>query len=203
VKHRWITDRGLWLDSGADTLALTRTLQTAGPAEMEAVIPADGSLLVVLKSGMAPGAELLRLIDSKQFVPDTDISGRYHEVVVRYGGVAGPDLGRVAEEARLTVGQAIELHASAEYKVVFLGFQPGFAYLSGTPQQLWTERRATPRTRVPAGSLALGGGYTGLYPSVSPGGWQLIGQTKEWLFDPCRNPPARFALGDHVRFVPK
>lgn len=203
MKHRWITDRGLWLDSGEDTLALNRVLQAAGLEELEALVPGDGSLLVVLKPGMAPGRALLQLLNSVQFGKEHDTAGRCHDIPVIYGGEAGPDLGRVAEAAGLTVGQTIDLHAGAKYQVAFLGFQPGFAYLNGTPQQLQIDRRATPRMRVPAGSLALGGGYTGIYPGSHSGGWQLIGLTEEWLFDPYRNPPARFAPGDRVRFVPK
>ncbi len=166
-------------------------------------MPGDGSLLVVLKPGLGAGTTLLDLVSSVR--PDAELQthGRHHEIPVQYGGGAGPDLEQVAEAAGLTVAQAIELHAGAEYRVAFIGFQPGFAYLTGTPECLQTARRATPRARIPAGSLALGGAYTGIYPGTSPGGWQLIGHTREWLFDPRCQPPARFAPGDRVRFVPR
>jgi KipI family sensor histidine kinase inhibitor len=202
VKHRWITDRGLRLESGDATLALNRLLGEARPEEVEALVPGDGSLLVVLRRGMAPGPTLLHLINGA--IPDLEagVGGQHHEIAVRYGGEAGPDLAEVAEQAGLTPGQAIELHAGATYQVAFLGFQPGFAYLSGTPKQLQAGRRDSPRPRIPAGSVALGGGYTGIYPGASAGGWQLIGRTDVWLFDPGRTPPARFAPGDRIRFVP-
>ena len=203
VKHRWITDRGLWLDSGPATLELMQLLDQAGLPELDALVPGDGSLLVVLKPGVEPGQALFDLVDMPRSGVRPAGHGRHHDVPVQYGGEAGPDLERVAEAAGLTVSQAIELHAGAMYQVAFLGFQPGFAYLAGTPTQLQIARHTTPRPRVPAGSVALGGGYTGIYPGNGAGGWQLIGRTREWLFDPRRQPPARFAPGDQVRFVPR
>lgn len=203
MKHRWITDRGLWLDSGENTRALNCALEVARLEELEELVPGDGNLLVVLKPGLAPGKALLHILHSTQFELAKEIAVQRHDIPVIYGGEAGLDLDRVAEAAGLTVEQTIELHAGVEYQVAFLGFQPGFAYLNGTPMELQIDRKATPRMRIPAGSLALGGRYTGIYPGVSPGGWHLIGRTEEWLFDPYRNPPTRFLPGDRVRFVPK
>jgi KipI family sensor histidine kinase inhibitor len=203
VKHRWVTDRGLWLESGEGTLALMRVLEDAAFKEVEALVPGDNNLLVVMKPGLAPGEGLMNILDHMPFSSGREDSGQTHEIPVAYGGESGPDLQAVAEAAGITVRQAIELHAGAEYRVLFLGFQPGFAYLEGTPKDLHAERKATPRLRIPAGSVALGSGYTGIYPGESPGGWHLIGRTGEWLFDPSRCPPARFAPGDRVRFVPK
>jgi len=203
VKHCWVTDRGLWLDSGERTLALHSALEAAGLEEVEALVPGDGNLLVVLKPGLAPGKALRHMLKSEPSEPATEIAYQRHDIPVIYGGEAGPDLEKVAEAAGLPARQAIELHAGVEYQVAFLGFLPGFAYLNGTPLELQMDRRATPRTRVPGGSLAIGGKYTGIYPGVSPGGWHLIGRTEEWLFDLRRTPPARFAPGDRVRFLPK
>jgi 5-oxoprolinase (ATP-hydrolysing) subunit B len=203
VKHRWVTDRGLWLESGACTLGLTQEMEAANLPEVEALVPGDGSLLVVLKPGLGAGPALLDMLNKVQPGAGLEIHGRHHEIPVQYGGEAGPDLEQVAEAAGLTVAQAIERHAGAEYRVAFIGFQPGFAYLTGTPECLQMARRATPRMRIPAGSVALGGTYTGIYPGLSPGGWQIIGRTREWLFDPRRQPPARFGPGDRVRFVPR
>jgi KipI family sensor histidine kinase inhibitor len=143
------------------------------------------------------------VINNVQFGAVPQIHGRHHEIAVQYGGEAGPDLGRVAEAAGLTTRQAIELHAGVEYRVAFIGFQPGFAYMIGTPEPLQVARRHTPRAQVPSGSVALGGAYTGIYPGKSAGGWELIGRTADWLFDPWREPPARFAPGDQIRFVPR
>ncbi|HYP68843.1 MAG TPA: 5-oxoprolinase subunit PxpB [Thiobacillaceae bacterium] len=203
MKHRWITDRGLWLESRACTLGLKQKIEAAALPEVEAVVPGDGSLLVVLQPGQGAGPVLLDLINKAQPDASLEVLGRHHEIPVIYGGDAGPDLERVADAAGLTTSQAVELHAGAQYRVAFLGFQPGFAYLAGTPTPLQTARRSAPRARVPAGSVALGGMYTGIYPGTSPGGWLLIGRTREWVFDPLRKPPARFTPGDHVRFVPR
>ncbi len=92
-------------------------------------------------------------------------------------------------------------HTAVDYLVAFLGFTPGFPYLVGLDPALHVPRRATPRTRVPAGSVGLAGSQTGVYPTASPGGWQLIGRTEAVLFDPDRDPPALLAPGDRLRFV--
>lgn len=115
----------------------------------------------------------------------------------------GPDLSFVAEHAGLTVDEAVSLHGARLYTVGFLGFAPGFAYLVGGDPRLQAPRRSEPRTRVPAGSVAVGGPYSGIYPREGPGGWQLIGRTKFVPFDPARASPAAFAPGDRVRFVPE
>jgi inhibitor of KinA len=129
-------------------------------------------------------------------------SGDPIEIHVRYGGDAGPDLVEVAERSGLRPADVIELHASARYTVLFLGFAPGFAYLGGVPEPLVTPRRATPRERVPAGSVAIAGEHSAVYPLSMPGGWNLIGRTDAVLFDPAADPPARLRPGASVRFVP-
>jgi KipI family sensor histidine kinase inhibitor len=123
------------------------------------------------------------------------------EIPVRYGGADGPDLDEVARQSGLSCEQVVRLHRSGEYTVYFLGFQPGFAYLGGMDRRLAAARRKQPRLAVPAGSLAIGGEQTGIYPSASPGGWQLIGRTSVALFDPARDPPSLLLPGDAVRFV--
>jgi KipI family sensor histidine kinase inhibitor len=124
-----------------------------------------------------------------------------HEVPVIYGGEHGPDLDVVAKAARLSAAEVVKLHAGAVYHVGAVGFAPGFPYLIGLPEALATARRATPRLRVPAGSVGIGGGQTGVYPSETPGGWQIVGRTHLTLFDPARvESPALFAVGDRVRF---
>lgn len=113
-----------------------------------------------------------------------------------------PDLADVASQAGVSAREVVLLHTEASYRVLFLGFTPGFAYLGGLPAELATPRLATPRARVPAGSVAIGGAQTGAYPIESPGGWRIIGRTPVALFRPDREPAARFALGDRVRFEP-
>jgi KipI family sensor histidine kinase inhibitor len=124
---------------------------------------------------------------------------------VRYGGEHGPDLPECAARSGLSEAEFIARHSAAAYTVAFIGFQPGFAYLMGLPEALHQPRRAEPRLRVPAGSVAIGGGQAGVYPAASPGGWQLIGHTDQVLFDPHAPDPGEacwWQPGDRVRFQP-
>jgi KipI family sensor histidine kinase inhibitor len=124
------------------------------------------------------------------------------EIEVRYGGPDGPDLEAVADAQGLRPNDIIELHAGSTWTALFLGFAPGFAYLGPLPPELATARRATPRERVPAGSVAIGGDQTAVYPFSLPGGWQIIGRTEIAMWDLARGRPNLLAPGDLVRFVP-
>jgi KipI family sensor histidine kinase inhibitor len=126
-----------------------------------------------------------------------------HEVPVRYGGSAGPDLEAVAEAAGLSSAEVIAIHAAVTYRVFMIGFTPGFAYMGPVDARIATARRPTPRVRVPAGSVGIAGRQTGIYPSDTPGGWMLVGRTQIRPFDPSRERPFLFAPGDAVRFVPE
>jgi inhibitor of KinA len=123
-------------------------------------------------------------------------------IPVCYGGEHGPDLVEVAKRTGLTEDDVIALHSGPEYFVACMGFSPGWAYLLGLPDTLALPRRDTPRVRVPAGSVAIGGGQTGVYPMPTPGGWWLLGQTPARLFDLRREPPFALEPGDAVRFQP-
>ena len=114
----------------------------------------------------------------------------------------GPDLPEIAILWEMKVSQVIELHAGLLHEVAFIGFAPGFAYISGIPEALRVPRRSRPRARVAAGSVALADQYTGVYPRQSPGGWQLIGRTSVPMWDPDSEPASYFMPGDHVRFLP-
>ena len=136
-------------------------------------------------------------------VPETGGGpGQLHEVPVCYGGEYGEDLEAVAAAHNMPADAVVEMHCSASYFVGMLGFLPGFPYLGGLDQRLVTPRRATPRTRVARGSVAIGGEHTGIYPLESPGGWHVIGRTPLLPFDRNRNPPCLFQVGDRVRFLP-
>jgi KipI family sensor histidine kinase inhibitor len=124
------------------------------------------------------------------------------EVPVEYGGEAGPDLEAVASSAGLSAVDVIARHAAREYRVFMVGFLPGFAYLGPVDASIAAPRHASPRVRVPPGSVGIAGQQTGIYPQASPGGWQIVGRTTTRPFDPRRAPPALFAPGDRVRFVP-
>lgn len=127
--------------------------------------------------------------------------GALVEVPVSYGGEEGPDLPDVAAFAGLSIENVIERHSSIEYRVFMLGFLPGFAYMASVDETIAAPRKATPRTRVPGGSVGIAGRQTGIYPRPSPGGWQLIGRTSLPVFDPSREPASIFAPGDRVKFV--
>ncbi|MFD8549720.1 5-oxoprolinase subunit PxpB [Streptomyces sp. NPDC059649] len=121
------------------------------------------------------------------------------EIPVRYDG---PDLADVAALWDTTPDEVVRRHSGTTFHVAFCGFAPGFGYLTGLPGPLHVPRRDTPRTKVPVGSVALAGPYTGVYPRSSPGGWQLIGTTDAVLWDPRREPAALLTPGTRVRFVP-
>jgi biotin-dependent carboxylase-like uncharacterized protein len=124
------------------------------------------------------------------------------EIPVAYGGVHGPDLPLVARHAGLTADEVIRSHSEAEYTVGAVGFSPGFGYLIGLDDQIVTPRLAVPRLRVPAGSVAIGGAQTAVYPVKTAGGWNLIGRTGLPMFDPARDDPFLLRTGDTVRFRP-
>lgn len=132
---------------------------------------------------------------------DAPPPGRTVEVPVRYGGAEGPDLEVVAKHAGLSAAEVVRLHTAGTYLVHMIGFAPGFPYLGGLDERIACPRRATPRTRVPAGTVGIGGAQTGIYPLDTPGGWQLIGRTSLVLFDAAREPASLLAAGDRVRFV--
>lgn len=129
-------------------------------------------------------------------------SPRIVTIPVCYGGEFGPDLGDVASEHDLTIEEVIAMHSSVDYLVHMIGFAPGFPYLGGLPEQIGTPRRATPRLRVEAGTVGIGGSQTGIYPVATPGGWQCIGRTPVRLFRPEMHPPSLLEAGDFVRFEP-
>jgi inhibitor of KinA len=128
-------------------------------------------------------------------------AGEY-EIPVCYGGEFGEDLEAVARTHGLTGDEVIALHSAAVYRVQMLGFAPGFAYLAGLDARIATPRKATPRTRVPAGSVGIGGQLTAVYPLDLPGGWHLIGRSPAIFFDPGSERPSLLIAGDRVRFLP-
>jgi inhibitor of KinA len=123
-------------------------------------------------------------------------------IPVCYGGEFGPDLEEVARFHGMTEEEVIAIHAQGRYRVYMIGFSPGFAYLGGLSPKIATPRRATPRTRVPAGSVGIAGSQTGVYPLATPGGWQIIGRTPLALFRPEHDEPSLLRAGDIVQFRP-
>lgn len=186
--------------------ALARTvheLRESDPRLGEPV-PGAASVLVPFDASRLEIDALLAMLEPiATAVPDDpppDPGAREILLTVRYGRDDGPDLAAVARETGMTPDQVIELHTAAALEVLFIGFAPGFAYLGQLVDELVVPRLATPRTRVPAGSVAIAGRMTGVYPQVSPGGWRILGRTDARLFDPSADVPVRLRPGDHVRF---
>ncbi|HEJ9095795.1 TPA: 5-oxoprolinase subunit PxpB [Serratia odorifera] len=172
--------------------------------QVREVVPGMNNLTLMLDTPQADAEAMLALLQqgwesNETLVPES----RQVDIPVVYGGEQGPDLADVARHTGMTIQQVVECHASADYIVYFLGFQPGFSYLGGMPERLATPRRAEPRLSVPAGSVGIGGSQTGIYPLATPGGWQLIGRTPLALFNPLEMPPTLLRPGDNVRFVPQ
>lgn len=166
------------------------------------IVPGMNNLTLEFEESLLQGDDLIKelLLGWKQ-VKVQQQAGRLVEIPVRYGGEWGPDLVDISAHTGLPPDEVIRMHSQAEYTVFFIGFQPGFAYLGGMPAQLTTPRRASPRQAVPAGSVAIGGAQTGVYPKTSPGGWQILGHTDVVLFDPARDEPSLWMPGDRVCFV--
>ena len=166
-------------------------------------VPTHRSLLVLYDPAVTRFSEVARDLRARAEAPaEPPPAGRHHQIPVIYGGEDGPDLVSLARERGLSEVEAVRLHSRADYTVYMLGFTPGFPYLGLVPEALECPRRATPRVRVPAGSVAIAARQTGIYPSPSPGGWHVVGRTTVRLFDPLRDEPALVAPGDRVRFVP-
>jgi inhibitor of KinA len=124
------------------------------------------------------------------------------EIPVFYDPEVAPDLADLAADKGLPIAGLVVRHSSATYRCHLLGFRPGFPFLGGLDPLLWTARLATPRIRVAAGSVAIGGRQTGIYPLAGPGGWRIVGRTPVVLFDPARSPPFLVTAGDRVKLVP-
>jgi inhibitor of KinA len=184
--------------------ALDAALRARPVPGLVETVPTYRSLLVMVdpQAGRA-GAVRAALMDALNTLTTADLpEGRLVEIPVHYGGVWGPDLADVVAHCGMTEQAVIELHAQPVYTVAMLGFAPGFAYLLGLPEALATPRLATPRLRVPPGSVGIADAQTGVYALETPGGWRIIGRTALTLFDPAREAPFALQSGDRVRFVP-
>lgn len=187
------------LDGGAETEAFHAEVlrrRTAGALTgVREVVPAARTVLL---DGVTDPDRLAAELPEWEVGPLSARIERVVEVPVRYDG---PDLAEVAACWGVSVEEAVRIHTAADFRVAFCGFAPGFGYLTGLGERYGVPRRATPRTAVPAGSVALAGPYTGVYPRSSPGGWQLIGTTDAVLWDTGRDPAALLSPGTRVRFT--
>ncbi|HDZ10499.1 MAG TPA: 5-oxoprolinase subunit PxpB [Pseudohongiella sp.] len=171
-------------------------------AMLQEVVPGPGNLLLVMHRGVIT-EQVLQHAESL-WLEDGQIrdESALIEIPVSYGGKNGPDLTQLSRHTGLDVNEIIQRHSAPEYLVQCLGFMAGFAYLGGLDTTLAIPRKKTPATSIPAGAVAIGDHYTGIYPSATPGGWHIIGHTPSKLFDPQGNPPCLLKPGDRVRFVP-
>ncbi|MEU3692303.1 5-oxoprolinase subunit B family protein [Streptomyces narbonensis] len=201
VRTLRVGDRALLVElaGGAETEAfhaelLRRRAAGALPGVRE-IVPAARTVLL---DGVDDPGRLAAELPRWEFGPVHARVEAVVEVPVRYDG---PDLAEVAALWGVSVEEAVRLHTATGFRVAFCGFAPGFGYLTGLDERYEVPRRATPRTAVPAGSVALAGPYTGVYPRSSPGGWQLIGTTDVVLWDTGREPAALLTPGTRVRFT--
>ncbi|MFF7794914.1 carboxyltransferase domain-containing protein [Streptomyces sp. NPDC007991] len=187
------------VSSGEEAQALHAELlrrRAEGALSAREIVPAARTVLL---DGLDAPARVAAELTAAKLPPTPPRARAVVEIPVRYDG---PDLADVAAHWGVPEREVARLHSGTEFRVAFCGFAPGFGYLTGLPPRYDVPRRATPRTAVPAGSVALAGPYTGVYPRSSPGGWQLIGTTDVVLWDHARVPAALLSPGTRVRFVP-
>ncbi|GAB3331070.1 5-oxoprolinase subunit PxpB [Marilutibacter aestuarii] len=201
----------LTLGDAIDAVSMARVharvddLRATAPAGILDLVPAYASIGVFFDPRRLGAGEVHAWLQSRlasDAARRRESGGACIEVPVAYGGEFGPDLEDAARELGMDAETLASRHAAAEYTVAMIGFAPGFPYLAGLDPALALPRLATPRTRIPAGSVAIGGAQTGIYPRESPGGWRLLGRTPLALFDPGRASPALLQPGDRVRFRP-
>jgi inhibitor of KinA len=192
--------RAISWDVGARVRTVAQRIRDMHLPSVTDVVPAYTTLAVYFDSRLASYTVISSLIADLAEVMETEVeaSSALIEIPVRYDG---PDLAEVAERTGLTQDDVIEKHCSRIYRAYMTGFAPGFTYLGDLDEALVLPRRTEPRVRVPAGSVAIAGVQTAVYPLVTPGGWHLIGTTSVAMFDVQRDPPALIRAGDSVRFI--
>lgn len=191
-----------WLEERRESLGLLEIVPGMGNLLLSTAVQSVGACSTRDSAGIFDLDSLSdQILILWPTLASTDIKGRTIEIPVIYGGDAGPDLKEVAAHTGLSPDDIIARHCAGEYRVYCLGFQPGFAYLGGLDAALATPRRATPRLVIPAGSVAIGGSQTAVYPSTTPGGWQIIGHSVLKMFDPEQVQPSLLMPGDLVRFI--
>jgi KipI family sensor histidine kinase inhibitor len=191
---------GISLETHRQVRAAAHRVRSAQLPAVRDLVPAYTTLSIFYDCQSADYETLARRVGEliEGDAADADFPpGREHRIRVVYDG---PDLTDVARETGLSVAEVVARHTGRWYDVYLVGFVPGWAYLGELDPALSLPRRGSPRQRVPAGSVAIAGAQTGVYPFATPGGWHLIGRTDVSLFDPTRTPPALFQVGDRVRF---
>ena len=168
------------------------------------IIPTYRSLLFIYDPVQTQPRQLMALIEELESTIDTvgEQSVQVIEIPVCYGGDFGLDMENVKASSNLSTEEVIRLHSRPEYPIYMVGFTPGFPFLGGLDERLFTPRLTTPRLVVPAGSVGIANNQTGMYPIDSPGGWQIIGRTPLTLFAPKKKKPFLYKAGDKIKFIP-
>lgn len=167
------------------------------------IVPGYHSIMIYFDAALTNHTHLVESLENIIIQKDT-FKKKSETIIINvsYGAEHGPDLSHVAQSLGLTTSEVINLHVSKTYDIHFIGFLPGFLYLGGLDKKLSLPRRDIPRTTVPAGSVALAAGQTGIYPCNSPGGWHIIGKTDHDFFNPNLDPPCLFSSGMKIKFNP-
>lgn len=189
------------LDDLDQTLALFDALESDPVTGISEIIPAARSLMIRTQPGVLADAALAGAVAARQPAPGTPPMTRAAATVELPMIYEGEDLSEIAGLMDMTVAEVIETHQAVIWQVAFCGFAPGFAYMTGDDPRFDLPRRTSPRTRIPAGSVALAGRFCGVYPQATPGGWQLLGRTEVPMWDLDRDPPALLRPGVRCRFV--
>lgn len=204
----WLLRLGDAIDDAVNARVhrLAARLRAQAPPWLRDLVPAYASLALFFDESAIDALAVKSWLTAQcaqpdDYANDTQATRRIVEIPVAYGGDYGPDLGSAAAELGLSAHELIARHSGGDYTVAMIGFAPGFPYLSGLDPALALPRLATPRTDVAAGSVAIGGAQTGIYPRPGPGGWRLLGRTPLALFDVSREQPSLLQPGDRVRFV--
>ena len=184
--------------------ALYRAICAADAPQIVEAVPSYTSVLVHYQPELATPQEMRELLSSlaEQSAEAAAAAPRTHIIPVCYGLHFGPDLWEMEKTLGMTRQQIVDIHSGRDYRVYMMGFLPGFVYLGGMDERIAYPRLKKPRLRIDAGAVGIAGGQTGIYPSVSPGGWRIIGNTPVRMFDPAADPPTPIEPGDLVRFQP-
>jgi len=190
-------------DINQRVIDLKLAIEKAGIPGVVESVPSYRSLLVYFEPLQISAPELRETVYRLLQSPiGRELSKRkLIEIPVVYGGEFGPDLELVAKHNNLSAAEVVQIHSGTRYLIYMIGFMPGFPYLGGMSPKLMTPRKTTPRLKIPAGSVGIASNQTGIYPTESPGGWQIIGRTPLKLFEPTREPPALLQAGDYLTFV--
>jgi len=204
-------DRALTVEFGneidehinARLMGFIKVLEAEKIKGIDEFIPSFRAVLIHYNPCVLSFAQMTEYIQAALKKPFHEASHkrRIVEIPVCYEGEYAPDIQHVAEHAGISTDEVIKIHTSKPYLIYMLGFQPGFPYLGGLDERIHTPRLESPRVKLEAGSVGIGGSQTGLYPMESPGGWQIIGRTPVRCYNPEKAHPIPYRAGDYIKFV--